>query len=101
MNNRRSEPRFIADQPVSVRLLDSQSASTCGGMIVDFSASGIAIHIPVPVEIGCRMEIKWPRGMVIAEVRNCRRDAPDKYRIGLKIREIVAIAEFDGHTSAA
>jgi hypothetical protein len=101
MRNRRSEPRFFADQPVTVTLIDALNTPTCHGTIVDYSASGVALHIPICPDIGWRVAIRWPKGTILAEVRNCHQSSPSSYRVGLKIREITALAEVEGETGAA
>jgi hypothetical protein len=101
MRNRRSEPRFFADQAVTVSVLDSNKGESGPGTIVDFSASGIGIHAPFQLAAGCKVEIKWPRGVVLAEVRYCRPMRPGKFRVGLKIAEVVALAGISGQSGAA
>ena len=100
MKNRRSDARFFADQPVDVTPLDAADPR-CSGSIVDFSASGIALHVPICLAVGSRVEVKWPLGTIVAEVRNCRQLTPSKYRVGLKSREITSLAEIEGQTGAA
>ncbi len=101
MTNRRSEPRFAADQPAKVTYLDDPKAEIVNGTIVDFSASGMAILVPVDAKPSSRLRIEWPRGTVLAEVRNCRRMRPGVYRVGLAVQEIIARAEIQGQTGAA
>lgn len=83
--NRRSEPRFPTNQTAVVTLLDSPLQETIHGRIIDYSASGIALLLPVSLAEGSRLEIRWPLGRVLAEVRNCRRTTGRKYRVGLKL----------------
>ena len=101
MNNRRSEPRFSADQPVSVTLADSSDGPWGLGRIVDFSASGIGLEVDFALTTGCRIKIQWQRGLVLGEVRYCQRKAATNFRAGVKITEVVALGEISEHSGAA
>jgi hypothetical protein len=101
MRERRSEPRSPVDQPVVVTVLDSGDGEPFEGTVVDLSRSGLGVHVPWPIDLGCRVEITWSRGTVIAEVRNCHWIRPNTYRVGLKTSEVVALAEIRGRIGAA
>jgi len=101
VRNRRSEPRFSANQAVSVSRPDEPHSLPVNGEIIDYSNSGLAIIIPVEATPASRLLIEWPLGSVLAEVRNCRRLRPGAYRVGLALREIIARAEIQGDTSVA
>jgi hypothetical protein len=101
MRNRRTEPRFFADQPVTVSVLGAAEAVSGAGRIVDFSASGIGIELEFDVPSGSRLKLQWPRGSVIAEVCYCRQKAPGNFRAGLKITEVVAIANIAEQSGVA
>ena len=101
VRNRRSEPRFSANQAVSVSRPDEPHSLPVNGEIIDYSNSGLAIIIPVEATPASRLLIEWPLGSVLAEVRNCRRLRPGAYRVGLALREIIARAEIHGDTNVA
>jgi PilZ domain len=101
MSNRRSEPRFPADQPVLISEVDTAGGYAGAGRIVDFSASGIGFEVDFSLTAGCHVKIEWPRGIVLGEVRYCLRKSEDYYRAGLKITEVVAIAGITEQTGAA
>jgi len=101
MNNRRSEPRFAADQPVSVTLADSSDGPWGIGRIVDFSASGIGLEVDFAVSPGCKVKIQWQRGLVLGEVRYCQKKASSNFRAGIKITEVVALGEISEQSGAA
>jgi len=101
MTNRRSEPRFSADQPVSVTLADSADGPWGIGRIVDFSASGIGLEVDFALSPGCKIKIQWQRGLVLGEVRYCHRKASANFRAGIKITEVVALGEISEHSGAA
>ena|ERR1700730_9700308 len=101
MRDRRSEPRFPVDQPVVVTILDSGEREPFQGTVVDLSRSGLGVRVPYPIDLGCHIEIRWLRGTVIAEVRNCLQMSPYNYRVGLKTSEVRALAEIAGRIGAA
>jgi|ERR1700680_1589380 hypothetical protein len=101
MRDRRSEPRFPVDQPVVVTILDSGGREPFEGTVVDLSRSGLGVRVPYSIDLDRRVEIRWSRGTVIAEVRNCLRMSPHNYRVGLKTSEVLALAEITGRIGAA
>jgi hypothetical protein len=101
MNNRRSEPRFFADQPVTVTAIDATAEQSGAGTIVDFSASGIGLEVEFSLSTGSKVKIQWPRGQVLGEVRYCRHKAPGNYRAGVKITEVVELGEISEQSGAA
>lgn len=101
VKDRRSEARFPVDQPITVMVLDSEHAQPSEGTIVDISRSGMGVHLPYAVNVGWRIEIQWSRGKVIAEVRNCRRMSPYRYRVGLKTSEVVTAIDIKSQVHAA
>lgn len=101
MDNRRSEPRFPADQPVTVTVIGVIGGLSGAGRIVDFSASGIGLEIEFPVENGCKVQVQWPRGLVLGEIRYCVEKSPSNFRAGLKITEVVSIAQISEQSGAA
>jgi len=84
MPDRRTEPRFGADQPVVVSVV-----SPIPGKIHSASKSGLCVTVSRLVKTGARVEIKWDRVIVVGEVRYCQKIGPRKYSIGVKIMEIV------------
>src|ERR1700682_956806 len=93
MNNRRSEPRFFADQPVTVTAIAPTAEQSGAGRIVDFSASGIGLEVEFSLSTGSKVRIQWPRGQVLGEVRYCREKVPGNFRAGVKITEVVELGE--------
>ena len=101
MRDRRSEPRFPVDQPVVVTILDSGDREPFEGTVVDLSASGLGVRVPYPTDPGRRIEIRWSRGTVIAEVRNCHRIRPHNYRVGLKTSQAMELSEMEAEIGVA
>src|ERR1700757_2491219 len=101
MNNRRSEPRFFADQSVTVTAIDATHEQSGAGTIVDYSASGIGLELEFSLSTGCRVRIQWPRGQVLGEVRYCYQKTPGSFRAGVKITEVVALGAINEQSGAA
>lgn len=92
LKERRSEPRISVDQSVVVTIIGSSDREPFEGTVVDLSRSGLGVRIPYAIGPGSRIEIRWSRGRVIAEVRNCLRMSSFNYRVGVKTSEIAALA---------
>jgi len=58
----------------------SQSTS---GMLEDRSTHGASIRLRMPVHVGCKVSIRWPKGPFTGLVRNCRKVKGD-YVIGVQ-----------------
>jgi hypothetical protein len=101
MRDRRSEPRYSVDQPVVVTILDSGDREPFEGTVVDLSRSGLGVRVPYPIDLGCRIEIRWSRGTVVGQVRNCHRIRPDNYRVGLKTSQAMELSEMEAQIGVA
>jgi len=101
MSNRRSEPRFPADQPVTVTAIGETAEQSGAGTIIDFSASGIGLEVEFSLSAGAKVRIQWPRGQVLGEVRYCLQKAPTNFRAGVKITEVVALGRITEQSGAA
>jgi hypothetical protein len=101
MRDRRFEPRFPVDQPVVVTMLDPGDREPFEGTVVDLSRSGLGVRVPYSIDLGRRIEIRWLRGTVIAEVRNCRRIRPSNYRVGLKTSEAMELSDMEAQIGIA
>ena len=84
MSDRRTEPRFAADQPVVVSVV-----TPIPGKIDSASKSGLRLTVSKLVKTGASVEIKWDRVIVVGQVRYCQKTEPREYSIGLKIIEAV------------
>jgi len=91
MSTRRSEPRFPADQPVTVQVTDSNDFLQSDGIITGFSMSGITLQTSSAVAPDSDIKIAWPRGVVSGKVRYCRKERPKVFRVGVKITEVIEI----------
>jgi hypothetical protein len=93
--NRRSEPRFSADQPVVVSVVNP-----IPGVIEGASKSGLRVTTKVAIKKDAIVEIKWDRAIVIAKVCYCRK-AAGKYNLGLKVTEVIGGAKIRTRPDAA
>ena len=93
MSTRRSEPRFPADQPVTVQVTDSNDLLQSNGIITGFSMSGITLQTYSAITPDSDIKITWPRGVVSGRVRYCDKQGPKVFRVGVKITDVVDIAE--------
>lgn len=93
MRNRRSEPRFTAEQPVDVLITDVNDAVHCNGVISGFSRSGMMVQAQSAIRRGSDIKITWDQAIVSGKVRYCRRRAPKNFQVGVKI---TAITNRDG-----
>jgi len=90
MVNRRSEPRFPADQPVTVHITSSSDSQLqLDGTIAGFSRSGVMLQTDAKIARGSAIKISWPRATITGTVRYCRRKTAEKYAVGVKITELL------------
>src|SRR5579864_5700159 len=91
MSTRRSEPRFPADQPVTVQVTDSNDLLQSDGIITGFSMSGITLQTSSAITPDSDIKITWPRGVVSGKVRYCRKQRPKVFSVGVKITEVLGV----------
>jgi hypothetical protein len=91
MSTRRSEPRFPAEQPVTVQVTDSNGTLQSNGIITGFSMSGITLQTSSAIAPDSEIKITWSRGVVSGKVRYCRRQGPNVFSVGVKITEVIEI----------
>jgi hypothetical protein len=101
MSTRRSEPRFPADQPVTVQVTDSNDFLQSNGIITGFSMSGITLQTSSAITPDSDIKITWPRGVVSGQVRYCRKQGPKVFRVGVKITEVVGVGEIPAASRTA
>ena len=101
MSTRRSEPRFPADQPVTVQVTDSNDLLQSDGIITGFSMSGITLQTSSAIAPDSDIKITWPRGVVSGKVRYCRKQRPKVFRVGVKITEVAGVGEIPAASQTA
>lgn len=94
-------PDYLVDQPVNATILDSGDREPFQGTVVDLSASGLGVRVPYPIDLGCSIEIRWSRGTVIAQVRNCLQMSPYNYRVRLKTSKMLERSEMEAQIGVA
>ena len=101
MSSRRSEPRYPADQPVTVQVTDSNNFLKSDGIITGFSMSGITLQTSSEIAPESDIKIIWPRGVVSGTVRYCRKQRPKVFRVGVKITEVLGVGEIPAASQTA
>jgi hypothetical protein len=85
---KRREPRYPANDPVEVSILEASSAPRFAGTILDVSRSGMRIEVATPIGKGSRLQIVLPdKAIIFGETRYCRR-ASDYYHVGIAIEDV-------------
>ena len=88
-DERRLETRFGFTEPVKVTLLGEDEKS-CWGETVNVSATGMSFSAPMFLPVGSLVKLEVPDGMVLGEVRHCRKGAsPEQYTFGMSIEHIL------------
>jgi hypothetical protein len=87
---RRLETRFECSELVKITLLD-ESEQDWVGQTLNVSASGMSFSVPVSLPVGSLVKLEVPDGMVLGEVRHCRKpQIPEQpYVIGLSIEHVL------------
>jgi len=81
----RRDPRYQADQPVSVTDLES-SSSPQSGQLVDFSDLGIRLLVPCRLSPGTAVKVQWAGTLLLGEVIYCR-PGEDGFYAGLRLED--------------
>jgi len=86
-SERRREPRYPANDPVEVCILESRSERV-RGTILDISRSGLRLELQAPVAMSVHLEIILPnRAVIFGETRYCRRHS-DTFQLGVSIDDV-------------
>ena len=83
----RREPRFQADQPVTVRVLRTPEQQQVA-RVVNASGRGLALEISVPVAPGTALQIEMEDALIFAEAVYCRNGKPP-YLIGVELDQVL------------
>jgi hypothetical protein len=100
MKDRRIELRFGADQPAVISVLAPQPF-TIAGQVVEASRTGLRLMVEAPLEAGIVIKVEWDSTALIGETRYCRKTAPGRYCVGLKITEVVGRGKLRTQPGAA
>jgi hypothetical protein len=83
----RREPRFEADQPVTVRVLKTPERQQVA-RVVNASGRGLALEITSPVEPGTALQIELEDALVLGEAVYCR-NGKAPYLIGVELDQVL------------
>lgn len=82
--DRRKEPRFQPNLPVTVTVLGYPPGPTLKGRVMDVSGSGIRLSVPLPVALGAPVKVEANETLSLGEVCRCLPDG-DGYELGLQL----------------
>jgi hypothetical protein len=81
----RRDPRFLANQPVSVTDLESSSPPQ-HGELVDFSNLGVRLLVPCRLSPGTAIKVQWAGTFLLGEVVYCWA-AEGGFHAGLRLED--------------
>jgi hypothetical protein len=81
----RREPRFVADQPISVTVM-GQCDARYVGIVKNASGRGLGLELPVCVPPGTALKIELDNSMILGEAVFCR-PQNGAYFVGVELRE--------------
>lgn len=87
---RRSEPRFVSGGVVRVRALSPRIAEPVEAHVVDISKNGLALMVPDRFACEAIVQVRFGTTFAVGEVRWCSEGAPEGFRIGIHLQDMVA-----------
>ncbi len=81
----RRDPRFLANQPVSVTDLESSSPPQ-HGELADFSNLGVRLLVPCRLSPGTAVKVQWAGTLLLGEVIYCNQ-AEGGFHTGLRLED--------------
>ena len=93
--DRRSEPRFVTNGRGHVTALGVPTYGKYAAIIVDVSRSGLQLDVETPLPTGIEVKVEFDDLVIVGDVLNQRCEL-GRYRIGVKIREVVRSHEARG-----
>lgn len=85
--DQRREPRFEANQPITVKLL-GKDARTESATVRNASSRGLAITLPHPIAPCTALQIEFDDGFVLGEAVYCRGES-DGYLVGVELDQVL------------
>jgi len=89
---KRREPRFRLNQPVSITIQGPTKSHSGVGGIIDISEHGLSFTFLRRLDAGDSLTVQYEGCVVLGEVRNCRvrQFAQERrYLIGVAVRQVV------------
>lgn len=83
----RKEPRFAANQSITVELL-GKDARTETATVKNASSRGLAIELPNPIVPGTALKIDFEDSFVLAEAVYCHGES-DSYLVGVELDQVL------------
>jgi PilZ domain len=83
----RREPRFAANQPITVTVLGGKTR-TVPATVKDASSRGLAIEVGVPIEPYTSLEVEFEDSFVMGEAVYCRQQ-PGSWLIGVELDQVL------------
>jgi len=85
MEYRRREPRFVIDQPVTVRDLEHPGPPVLG-RLVNFSAQGTRLILEQEISPGAMVKVEWGGTMLLGEIIYCAPEGAE-FAAGLELED--------------
>ncbi len=87
--NRRREPRFQPNIPVSLKVLGWPPGPIMDGHVRDVSGSGMRVRVPLPVACGASVQIESNGTLSLGEICRCN-PVEDAYELGIQLSHTLA-----------
>lgn len=84
----RREPRFHVNDPARVTVLNVPDYPTLDGQILNLSKSGLAVYLTSAVPTGCQVKVELADGIVLGEIRYCKK-TDDEFTAGVAIETVM------------
>ena len=85
--DQRREPRFAANQSITVKLL-GKDARTENATVRNASSRGLAITLPNPIAPATALKIEFEDSFVLGEAVYCRPES-DSYLVGVELDQVL------------
>jgi hypothetical protein len=84
--DRRRQPRFTADQKITVTIL-SGTERTCEATVKSLAGNGLGLEVATPINSGAALKIELDAGLVLGEVVYCR-PVEGHFNVGVQLSEL-------------
>ena len=91
--DKRREQRITTNEPAQMRLLNPSSADVLKIRILNKSASGVKVSLPVYLSSKALVQIRHKQTIIFGEVRYCVPNGAD-HHAGIKIQDVFSISSF-------
>jgi len=85
--DQRREPRFAANQPITVTLL-GEDTRTENATVKNASSRGLAIELSNPIPPSTALKIEFEDGFVLGEAVYCRRES-HAWLVGVELDQVL------------